>query len=104
MANLSTTRTDAAGHRVHPVCRVRVTAPVNSERDEPLAIRFTLRSDGAILKSVRLSNRWSTPTVWTKVRVGFPCCGAESQMAERLAVGLRRQYKPTVTVEPEALR
>lgn len=59
MANLTLrSRRGADGLPVHPVARCQVTYWSNTLEQEQV-LRFTLRSDGAILRSVRLSNRWS---------------------------------------------
>ena len=78
---------DEAGHPVHPVARVLVTLPDDPDpmwADGPTRMRVTLRSDGAILRAVQLSRGWTAHTVVTKSPTGFPCCGAQPEMADRL--------------------
>ena len=96
---------DEAGHPVHPVARVLVTLPDPGDGWGSTLVRLTLRSDGAILQSVKGSSRWGGHSVLTTTPTGFPCCGAQTAMSVKLGMFASARYaaRPGVVVEPEYL-
>jgi hypothetical protein len=90
------------GLRVRPVLRLRVTYPFPADEGGDIDVRYTLRSDGATLRSVKVERGWSSPNIWSPAPEGRTLDEVIALWPDRVSRYIRRR-SPGATIIEEAL-